>query len=896
MKLGKIRFKNTFTFGNAIKEVDLNSLKGIIQIVGKNGVGKSSIAKIIKIGVYQESEGIPVKEIANDINGESMIDVEYFEGQDRYNIISEYGRGGMDSLEIRKNGIKEDTGKIPDTKLWIKKNLNLVPYHIFANLINLSVGKSKSFLDMDADDCRKIRDRLFSFHVINEVHTKVSKELLELNKSILEKNSKLESLTNSLQELENTYNENLKEGKEKKETKKNELEEKLALVLQEKEDLLERQKDLNTEITSINSDLDALSTQDNNVKLLEKEKYLKELEEYKEKLDNSNATHKITINNYKSLLKYYSDLKIYEECKKQRGVLTRDIGDHAEGLEELAKEEKLYEGYRAKLQSNENLNGLIKKEQESLDNLILYNTKDGLLKSLKTNIADNEEQLKTLNENLESGIETRRTRRDELALVEKKIKLHEEGKCGECGSDLTSQDALVKLSSLKEDASLLETKIGKIQVLIEKIESSLVPIKEAIKSNKATEKEYETDLAVLKSKIIKGHIELGEKAVGESITEAKNGLVSEGDLKVIKDSMLSETTYELLQDNVKDLHEAILINKAFLDKNEPLVKDFKIDNTISDTEEEAAKKMEEISTKFDSNSKKLLTAVSEIATTTSERDSLKLLVKEELITVLVKKGKEELEKRKSEIDKENEEIKTDLESKKHGETAIRTELDVLEKNNSEESSEKFKKQIEDFKVQKEDFEKKRDEVSASAINIGMYQKTLTDTGIKSYIIKNYIPQINLIIQQILSEQDINIRCKFNDEFKAVLSRNGREVSNTSISTGQSKMIDTAIIIAITKLLKMKYPSINFVFYDEVFSSLHSDNINITLALIKKYVVGELGLTTFLVNHSYIGSSYFDQIMSIENKNGFSDFTISTPQEYEALNMASIDNESVSMEN
>jgi hypothetical protein len=157
--------------------------------------------------------------------------------------------------------------------------------------------------------------------------------------------------------------------------------------------------------------------------------------------------------------------------------------------------------------------------------------------------------------------------------------------------------------------------------------------------------------------------------------------------------------------------------------------------------------------------------------------------------------------------------------------------------------------------------------------------TLSNEGLKSYIIGKIVPAINLEITQILAMLNINITCTFNNEFKPTLYRFGKEASLQSISVGQRKMIDLAIIFSISRILIMKYPQLNFVFYDEIFSSLTSENTNIIINLIREHIAKKLNLQVCIINHAYIPLSEIDEVVEVSQINGFSGIVTSTPQEY-----------------
>ena len=152
-------------------------------------------------------------------------------------------------------------------------------------------------------------------------------------------------------------------------------------------------------------------------------------------------------------------------------------------------------------------------------------------------------------------------------------------------------------------------------------------------------------------------------------------------------------------------------------------------------------------------------------------------------------------------------------------------------------------------------------------------------GVKSYIIRNVAPYINKSVNDILSNLEIPLVVRFDDNFKPSIYRFGKQVSTSSISTGQTKMIDSAIIFTITKFLISKCGGINIVFYDEIFSSLHTSAVSQMMEIIHRELKAEMKLHVFLVNHSFISSSFFDNIFELEMVDHFSRLQIRSIDEY-----------------
>ena len=155
----------------------------------------------------------------------------------------------------------------------------------------------------------------------------------------------------------------------------------------------------------------------------------------------------------------------------------------------------------------------------------------------------------------------------------------------------------------------------------------------------------------------------------------------------------------------------------------------------------------------------------------------------------------------------------------------------------------------------------------------LIEYSLSDKGIKSFIIGKIIPYINQSVNRILNQFDLPLAIKFDDEFKPAIYRFGNDVSYRTISLGQSKMIDYSIIITIIKFIKNKCTNLNVVFLDEIFSSLHVSMLPIILEITKKEIVDGLNMDVFLVNHSLINPTFFDNKIEMTVDNNFSEIKI-----------------------
>jgi len=117
------------------------------------------------------------------------------------------------------------------------------------------------------------------------------------------------------------------------------------------------------------------------------------------------------------------------------------------------------------------------------------------------------------------------------------------------------------------------------------------------------------------------------------------------------------------------------------------------------------------------------------------------------------------------------------------------------------------------------YEEKTKEIRNKSV-IELATKLLKDTGIKSKIIKQYIPVINKLINKYLAAMDFFVQFELDENFNEVIkSRHRDEFSYASFSEGEKMRIDLSLLFAWRAIAKLKNSaSTNLLIMDEVFDS------------------------------------------------------------------------------
>jgi DNA repair exonuclease SbcCD ATPase subunit len=147
---------------------------------------------------------------------------------------------------------------------------------------------------------------------------------------------------------------------------------------------------------------------------------------------------------------------------------------------------------------------------------------------------------------------------------------------------------------------------------------------------------------------------------------------------------------------------------------------------------------------------------------------------------------------------------------------------------------------------------------------------LKDTGIKTAIIREYLPAMNKLINMYLQAMDFFVHFELDESFNEVIkSRYRDEFTYASFSEGEKMRIDLAILFTWRQIAKMKNSvNTNLLILDEIFdSSLDTSGTDYFLSVMSQ--LGEKS-NTFVISHK--GDQLFDKFRSVikfEKRNDFS---------------------------
>ena len=146
---------------------------------------------------------------------------------------------------------------------------------------------------------------------------------------------------------------------------------------------------------------------------------------------------------------------------------------------------------------------------------------------------------------------------------------------------------------------------------------------------------------------------------------------------------------------------------------------------------------------------------------------------------------------------------------------------------------------------------------------------LKDGGVKTKIIKQYLPFINKQVNRYLQLMDFFINFQLDDEFdESIQSAIHADFSYASFSEGEKMRIDLALLFTWREVARFKNSiNTNLLIMDEVFdSSLDGFGTDDFLKIIK-YVIGDANV--FVISHKEGLYNKFESVIRFEKVKGFS---------------------------
>ena len=368
----------------------------------------------------------------------------------------------------------------------------------------------------------------------------------------------------------------------------------------------------------------------------------------------------------------------------------------------------------------------------------------------------------------------------------------------------------------------------------------LAEIKESIQKNK-----YELDLLENKISMQKKHIDVLKQNNKEKISIYSKDIDS--DRKTIEE--LSEKNKTLKQ----DLQELEIFSGKKIELNEKMKKILALEGKIENNKQKHKKNIE-----FFEKNETCPTCTQKIDDTFKDEQVKQLNVKyNETVSGLVQIEQKinelnqqlsECEDKKTLFSQVNAEIQNNLFNISQLENNIQKRLEEMKSlSDSQDNIMSEIEQMDSLRTEREKLDENNQELLTSRSYYDAATILLKDTGIKTKIIKQYLPVINKLVNKYLSSLDFFVNFNLDESFKETIkSRHRDEFSYESFSEGEKQRIDMALMLTWRSVAKLKSSiNTNLLILDEIFDS--SLDANGTEELIR--ILHELENTNlFVISH------------------------------------------------
>ena len=170
----------------------------------------------------------------------------------------------------------------------------------------------------------------------------------------------------------------------------------------------------------------------------------------------------------------------------------------------------------------------------------------------------------------------------------------------------------------------------------------------------------------------------------------------------------------------------------------------------------------------------------------------------------------------------------------------------------------------------EEYRDEMDEFNKKTLYNDAAHEMLKDTGIRTKVVKEYLPAMNMLINQYLQTLDFFVSFNLNDNFDEVIrSRHRDTFVYANFSEGEKQRIDLSLLFAWRQIAKMKNSTnTNLLILDETFdSSLDTDGVDNLMKILYSL---DKNTNTFVISHKPdLLESKLDSKITFNKVNNFS---------------------------
>lgn len=205
--------------------------------------------------------------------------------------------------------------------------------------------------------------------------------------------------------------------------------------------------------------------------------------------------------------------------------------------------------------------------------------------------------------------------------------------------------------------------------------------------------------------------------------------------------------------------------------------------------------------------------------------------------------------------------------------SLQKQLDNLQKeidnlSNTGSDIEQAKTDLENYNTEKDDLVEHKLTLSEEMTYYETCSSLLKDTGIKTKIIKSYLPVMNQLINQYLQVLDFFVQFEIDEQFSETIKSRHRDVfTYSNFSEGEKMKIDISLLFTWREISRMKNSvSTNLLIMDEVMdSSLDNDSLDNFMKIIGSQNENQ---NIFIISHKgdVLDGKFRSKIEFVKEKN------------------------------
>ena len=193
---------------------------------------------------------------------------------------------------------------------------------------------------------------------------------------------------------------------------------------------------------------------------------------------------------------------------------------------------------------------------------------------------------------------------------------------------------------------------------------------------------------------------------------------------------------------------------------------------------------------------------------------------------------------------------------------------IDEINNADTKIESDKIQLQEYRDDAKSIKREKEKIGEEANYLNIARQLLQDSGIKTKIIKKYLPIMNKLVNSYLNQLEFQVKFELDEQFnEKIKSRYRDEFAYANFSEGEKMRIDLALLFTWRQIAKMKNSTnTNLLILDEIFDS--SLDVNGTDEFLK--ILNTLSNENiFLISHkSDLNVDKFDNLIRFEKVQNF----------------------------